>query len=77
MTRRDEAGDDDEPGGTQSRMLARTWTIAANYRSPSDYGIPTAPTFEAKQHTDGTLLLFDDEHWKFLLSARRARPVRR
>lgn len=41
-------------------MLARTWTIAANFRKPADYGIPYAPTFPAECHSDGTLALFRD-----------------
>lgn len=39
-------------------MLARTWTIAANFREPADYGIPTAPTFCAEHRSDETLVLF-------------------
>lgn len=39
------------------RMLARTWAIASNYRTPSDYGIPPAPTFTAERRADGTLVL--------------------
>lgn len=41
-----------------SRMLARTWVITSNFRSASDYGIPSAPTFTAEHRADGTLVLF-------------------
>lgn len=37
------------------KMRARTWSIAANYRTPREYGIPTAPSFETEPYEDGTL----------------------
>ena len=44
--------DGNENGG---KMLARTWAIAGNFRTPEEYGIPTAPTFETEHETDGTV----------------------
>lgn len=41
-----------EDGG---KMLARTWSIAGNFRSPEEYGIPTAPSFKTEHDADGTV----------------------
>jgi hypothetical protein len=41
-----------EDGG---KMLARTWSIAGNFRTPEEYGIPTAPSFETEREADGTV----------------------
>ncbi|ELY57789.1 hypothetical protein [Natronococcus jeotgali] len=57
-TDRDEPRDARDESVEAGRMLARTWTVAANFRSPCDYGIPTAPTFAAERRADGTLALF-------------------
>jgi hypothetical protein len=69
--------DPDADEGTSARMRARTWTIAANYRSPADYGIPTAPTFTAERRADGTLVLLAGEGRELVLTAGRPSAVRR
>lgn len=70
----DDAGGADGGGGW---MRARTWTIAANYRSPADYDIPTAPTFTAERRADGTLVLLSGEEGGLVLTAGRPSTVRR
>jgi len=44
-----------------SSMLARTWTIAATYHDPSDYGIPDAPVLSATTDESGALVLHDPD----------------
>jgi len=41
-------------------MLARRWTIAANYREPADAGIPEAPTFETDHTTRGRVAFYPE-----------------
>ena len=58
------SGDRDRTGSNDpelAAMLARTWVIAANFRTPADYDIPAAPTFEAERGDDGELILFGSE----------------
>ncbi len=50
MTGRDHGG----------RMLARRWTIAANYREPADFGIPETPTFEPCHTTCGRVAFYPE-----------------
>jgi hypothetical protein len=38
---------DGEMKRVRSKMHARTWIIAAEFREPEDYGIPHAPVNEA------------------------------
>ncbi|SEA09554.1 hypothetical protein SAMN04488065_1809 [Haloplanus vescus] len=40
----------------ESRMLARTWTIAATTCEPSDYDIPEAPVFPSTRCESGALM---------------------
>ena len=59
-------------------MLARTWTIAVNFRKPADYGIPAAPTFCGERRPDGTLVLFAcPETRESVMTAERSMTVRR
>lgn len=44
-----------------SSMLARTWTIAATSRDPSDYDIPEAPLFPSTRCESGALMLHDPD----------------
>ncbi|WP_255149312.1 hypothetical protein [Halorarius halobius] len=67
-------GDHSADGG---RMLARTWTIAANYRTPADYDVPEAPTFHGERCDDGTFVLSDSESGETVLTARAPTTVRR
>jgi hypothetical protein len=48
----------DNTRSENGQMLARTWTVAANFRTPSDYGIPAAPTFAMEYGADGSLTVF-------------------
>jgi hypothetical protein len=57
-------------------MLARTWVIAANFRTPADYGIPAAPSFAAKRRADGTLVLVDSDD-STVMAVGETVPVRR
>lgn len=43
----------------KSSMLARTWTLAATAREPSDYDIPEAPVFPSTSCESGALMLYD------------------
>ncbi|MFB6107744.1 MAG: hypothetical protein ABEJ82_02740 [Haloplanus sp.] len=58
-------------------MLARQWSLAVNFRTPSDYGVPDAPEFPAETHEDGTLVLRDPETGSVVMVAGRPRTVRR
>jgi hypothetical protein len=58
MARDDSEDADADRAGT---MRARTWTIAANFRTPADYDVPTAPSLPAKRRADGTLVLVDPD----------------
>jgi len=42
------------------RMLARRWTIAANYREPAEFGVPEAPTFETCHTTCGRVAFYPE-----------------
>lgn len=69
-----------DPGG---RMLARRWTIAANYREPADFGIPEPPTFETSHTTCGRVAFYPETGTEPktttdpVLVAESVRPVRR
>jgi hypothetical protein len=67
---------EDDEAESPGRMLARRWTIAANFRSPADYGIPTAPRFPTERRNDGTLVLVDAEKGE-VLSSEEPTNVRR
>jgi hypothetical protein len=67
---------DDETGKAASAMRTRTWSIATNFRKPSDYGIPTAPRFDAERRGDGALVLLGPDG-ATLLTAERPSAVRR
>ncbi|WP_408960417.1 hypothetical protein [Natrinema sp. 74] len=69
----DATGSDDQAG----TMIARTWVIAANVRTPADYGVPTAPSFPAKRRTDGTLVLVDPDDSRPVMTVRETVSVRR
>lgn len=56
-------------------MLTRTWVIAAQYREPADYGIPTLLTWYASQTEDGGLALAADADP--FVRAKRPTKVRR
>lgn len=62
-------------GATGGRMLARRWTIAACFRNPADYGIPTAPTFHTERCESE--VVFRSEDGTPVLCARRTVKVRR
>lgn len=63
---------------SSENMLARTWTIAANFRKPGDYGIPTAPSFCGECRTDGSLVLFAcSKSRKPLITVENSMNVRR
>ncbi len=66
-----------EHGDDAGRILAQTWSLAANFRTPAEYGIPTAPVFEANYCDDGTLVLVASNSGKTVLTAKRASRVRR
>ena len=74
-----ESGPSDGGGSNEDgAMLARTWTIAANFRKPADYGIPAAPTFCGERRPDGTLVLFAcPETRESVMTAERSMTVRR
>lgn len=57
MDRTDESEDAPESDAEAGAMLARTWTIAANFRTPADYDIPTVPIVPAERSADGTLIV--------------------
>lgn len=74
----------DEEEGTSTatnddggRMPARTWTIAANFHSPAEYGVPTAPSFEPERCADGVLVLVASDGTTPVLTAKRASRVQR
>ncbi|MCY4729708.1 hypothetical protein KY092_03930 [Natronomonas gomsonensis] len=77
MARSDDPGSGDSTPDGAGRMLARTWVIAANYRSPADYDIPTAPMFRGERRADGTLVLYGPDGDEKLLSASESATVRR
>ncbi|WP_323173558.1 hypothetical protein [Natrialba sp. PRR66] len=66
-------GSDDRTGN----MLARTWVIAANFRTPADYGIPEAPLFPARRRVDGALMLVGPEDSTPVMTVGETVPVRR
>jgi hypothetical protein len=76
---RDGSGKSAGEPGDEGRMLARTWTIAANFHDPIEYGIPEAPTFTAEYGSDGSIALFvsDSEDAEPVLLATRSMSVRR
>ncbi|MFT4921582.1 MAG: hypothetical protein ACI8XM_000785 [Haloarculaceae archaeon] len=77
MAGRDDTGDETSGDQEAGQMLARRWVIAANYRSPGDYGIPTAPTFTAERAPDGTLVLFEAASQEPVLTSQQPFRVRR
>lgn len=76
MDRTDNDRSDRDPD-ERERMLARTWVIAANYRSPIDYDIPTAPSFTAERSPDGRLVLLAPDGEDSVLIAASPSKVRR
>jgi len=74
----DEVGPEDgtrTDGATGGRMLTRRWTIAACFRAPVDYGIPTAPTFHTERCESE--VVFRSEGGALVLRARSMVKVRR
>jgi len=58
------ATDDAERGSDSAAcgaMRARTWTLAANYRAPADYDVPTLPDWTVIRSDDGGLVLADPD----------------
>lgn len=49
-------------------MRARLWVIAANFHSPSDYGIPERPVFRAKREPCGAVALYADDSEPFMVA---------
>ncbi|ELZ16637.1 hypothetical protein C478_02687 [Natrinema thermotolerans DSM 11552] len=74
MNRDDSEDTDDDRTGT---MLARTWVIAANFRTPADYGVPTAPSFPAERRSDGTLVLIGPDDSTPVMTVGETIPIRR
>ncbi|MFC6765246.1 hypothetical protein [Natrinema soli] len=74
MDRDDSEETDDDRTGT---MLARTWVIAANFRTPADYGVPTAPSFPAERRADGSLVLIDPDDSTPVMTVGKTVSVRR
>jgi len=60
-----------------SSMLAREWTIAAQFHEPSDYDIPEAAVFPAAECESGALLLTDPEGDGVVMIAGAPMRVRR
>lgn len=79
MAERDETKSTDEvevaDEATGGRMLARRWTIAACFREPADYGIPTAPTFHTERYESE--VVFRSEDGTPVLRAKNMVKVRR
>ncbi|SDY94019.1 hypothetical protein SAMN05216564_1172 [Halopenitus persicus] len=57
-------------------MLARTWSIAANYRTPEDFDIPHAPRFHSEM-TDEEALRFVSSDGTVVLEASVTSSVNR
>ena len=77
MDRTDEPEDGSGPNGETGTLLARTWVIAANFRTPADYGIPAAPSFAAERRADGTLVLVEPDDSTPVMTVENPIPVRR
>lgn len=45
------------PTATTASMRARRWVVAANYRDPTDYGIPPLPDWTVYRDDNGALAL--------------------
>lgn len=69
-----------EPSSTSSgpsRMLARTWVIAAQYNDPADYGTPSLPAWHVSRTDGGGLTLAADADADPFVRAERPMTVRR
>jgi hypothetical protein len=64
----------DASGG---RMRARTWTIAAQFYDPADYGIPDLPEWVEGRDAEGRLVLADSETGEAFMRAENPTKVRR
>ncbi|TMT81673.1 hypothetical protein E2L06_17245 [Haloterrigena sp. H1] len=77
MTHIDDPDDAPSSDEKEGQMLARTWVIAANFRTPADYGIPTAPSLPAERRADGTLTFVDPDDLTPLLTVETPVSIRR
>ncbi len=77
MDRTDEPDDTTDSNQNAGQMLARTWVIAANFRTPADYGIPTAPSLPAERRANGALTLLHPDDSTPLLTIEAPMSVRR
>ncbi|SEH66223.1 hypothetical protein SAMN05192561_1245 [Halopenitus malekzadehii] len=58
-------------------MRARTWVIAARYREPTDYGIPTVPAWAVSRTEDRGIALAATADADPFIRADCPMPVRR
>jgi hypothetical protein len=65
----------EEPAG--SRMHARTWVLAANYRDPADYDVPELPTWYVSRPDEGGIALAADPSCEPFIAAADPMRVRR
>ncbi|WP_459808027.1 hypothetical protein [Halopiger thermotolerans] len=76
MGRTDDSDDATSRSDTGS-MGARRWAIAANFRKPADYGIPTAPAVPTERCADGTLIVVDPDDSRRVMTVANPVAVRR
>jgi hypothetical protein len=60
-----------------SRMRARTWVVAANYRDPADYDVPELPSWYVSRPEDGGVALATDPASEPFVAAENPVRVRR
>lgn len=65
--------DTDRPG----EMRARTWTIAARFREPADYGIPSLPAWTVYREGGGGLAFGPADGEEVFIAAENPMRVRR
>ncbi|WP_276259791.1 hypothetical protein [Haloglomus litoreum] len=71
------SGQDSVAAAEPGAMRARTWSLAASFRDPADYGIPSLPEWTVYHGDGGAMALGPEDGDGVFIAADDPVPVRR